>query len=133
MLLSRPRRPAAPQQRRVIDTRVEQRQQLQVQTGPDLNVLGVDSLQDDLSAIFSALTRMIRVDSIQILSLSYGSDGQVSLGNRTVSADDVLKLAVPLQKWRAHRTADADIRLDGCDIGAGSVGQTPACRTSTGG
>ena len=113
---------AAPQHLLVIDSRVEQREQLQAQTGPDVKVLVVDNSQDGLAAISDALAQMGQVDSIQILS--HGGAGQFTLGSRNFSADNIDQLGAQLQGWQPHLTADADIQLYGCSVGAGVAGQT---------
>jgi fimbrial isopeptide formation D2 family protein len=111
-----------PQHLLVVDSRVEQRELLSAQTQPGVTVLVVDLQQDGLAAISSALAQMGQVDSIQILS--HGAAGQFTLGSRTVSADNVDQLSALLQGWQSHLTADADIQLYGCSVGAGAAGQT---------
>ncbi|MFD0878392.1 DUF4347 domain-containing protein, partial [Variovorax dokdonensis] len=112
----------APQHLLVIDSRVEQAEQLQSQVGPDVKVLVVDAAQDGLAAISAALAQLGQVDSIQILS--HGAAGQFSLGSALISANNVDDLAPQLQGWQAYLTVDADIQLYGCNVGAGMAGQT---------
>lgn len=120
---SAPAAPAAPAQSLlVVDSRVEQQEMLSAQAGPGVTVLVVNSNEDGLAAISAALANMGQVDSIQILS--HGASGQFTLGNRTISSDNVGQLAGQLQGWSAELTADADIQLYGCSIGAGAAGQT---------
>nr|WP_239482186.1 VCBS domain-containing protein [Pseudomonas insulae] len=106
----------------VLDSRVENREQLVAQLPSDVTALVVNSSEDGLAAISAALAELGQVDSIQILS--HGEAGQFTLGNRTVSADNIGQLGQTLQQWRDHLSADADIQLYGCDVGAGSAGQT---------
>ncbi len=106
----------------VLDSRIENRDQLLAGLPANVTAIVVNSTEDGLAAISAALAQMGQADSVQILS--HGSSGQFSLGNQTVSADNLGQFSDTLQGWKNHLSAGADIQLFGCDVGAGSAGQT---------
>ncbi|WP_213955075.1 VCBS domain-containing protein [Variovorax sp. dw_954] len=126
-LASRPaveatRTPAPPRTLLVVDSRVDPLGQLSAHPDPGVTVLVVNSNEDGLAAITAELGKLGQVDSIQIFS--HGAEGQFTLGNRTISSDNVDQLASKLQAWQGSLKAGADIQLYGCDVGTGAVGQT---------
>ncbi|MGB4914174.1 MAG: DUF4347 domain-containing protein [Candidatus Dechloromonas phosphoritropha] len=106
----------------VIDTRIDNYQSLAEQAGKNAEVVLVGANQDGLKAISDALAAGGKVDSIQILS--HGAAGQFTLGNRTISADNVATVSDTLRAWAPQLTANADILLYGCGVGAGDSGRT---------
>ncbi|MEN0105591.1 MAG: DUF4347 domain-containing protein, partial [Pseudomonas sp.] len=106
----------------VIDSRVDAPDKLTAGLPSNVTVLVVNSQQDGLAAITKALEALGKVDAIQILS--HGEAGQLTLGNRTLSAANVDDLGSTLQGWQANLNSGADIQLYGCNIGAGAQGQT---------
>ncbi|WP_413694598.1 VCBS domain-containing protein [Pseudomonas sp. JUb96] len=114
--------PSAARHLLVLDSRIENKEQLVAQLPSDVTALVVDSSQDGLAAITAALAQLGKVDSIQVLS--HGGAGQFTLGNRTITADNVDNLASTLQQWQGNLTQGADIQLYGCNIGAGDAGKT---------
>ncbi|MBS0340274.1 MAG: VCBS domain-containing protein, partial [Proteobacteria bacterium] len=120
---SAPAAPAAPAHSLlVVDSRIEQQELLSAQAAPGVTVLVVHSNEDGLAAISAALASLGQVDSIQILS--HGASGQFTLGNRTISSDNIDQLAGQLKDWSAELAPGADIQLYGCNVGAGPAGQT---------
>ncbi|MEJ8855603.1 VCBS domain-containing protein [Variovorax robiniae] len=116
------RTPAPARTLLVVDSRVDPLGQLGAQAAPGVTVLRINSNEDGLAAITDALGKLGQVDSIQILS--HGAAGQFTLGNRTITADNVDQLAPKLEAWQGSLKAGADIQLYGCDVGAGAVGQS---------
>jgi VCBS repeat-containing protein len=106
----------------VIDSRVDNREQLLMQLSGEVKAIVVDGSEDGLAAIAAALSELGKVDSIQVIS--HGSAGQFTLGNRTVTAANVDQFSAAFSQWRGHLSRDADIQLYGCDIGAGVAGKT---------
>ena len=106
----------------VIDSRVENRDKLVSQLPEGVQALVVNLNQDGIAAIEQALEALGQVDSIQILS--HGAAGQFTIGNTTISADNVDQLGERLQQWSNNLNAGADIQLYGCRVGAGNAGQT---------
>ncbi|MDM0065115.1 DUF4347 domain-containing protein [Variovorax sp. J31P207] len=115
--------PAAPvaHQLVVIDSRVENREQLAAHLPADARLLVIDSRTDGLAAISAALAEMGPVDSIQIFS--HGASGQFTLGSRTLSSDNIAQAGEILSGWRGELIAGADIQLYGCRVGEGPAGQ----------
>jgi VCBS repeat-containing protein len=114
--------PSAARSLLVIDSRIENRDQLLAQLPGNVTALVVNSNEDGLAAISAALDKLGKVDSIQVIS--HGAAGQFTLGNRTISSDNVDQLGQTLEHWRDNLTQGADIQLYGCDVGAGSAGKT---------
>ena len=113
---------AAPRTLVVIDTRIDNYQGLASHVAPGADVVLVGAGQDGLKAISDALAAGSQVASIQILS--HGAPGQFALGNQSISADNVAILSDTLRAWAPQLTADADILLYGCGVGAGEAGRT---------
>lgn len=81
----------------------------------------MNAQENGLEAISKALHDLGKVDSIQIFS--HGASGQLTLGSSTLSSDNVSTLTGTLAAWGASLTADADIQLYGCNVGAGVAGR----------
>lgn len=114
--------PSAARSLLVIDSRIENRDQLLAQLPGNVSAIVVNVGEDGLAVISAALTQLGKVDSIQVLS--HGAAGQFTLGNRTITSDNVGQLGQTLEQWRNNLTQGADIQLYGCDIGASAVGKT---------
>jgi VCBS repeat-containing protein len=106
----------------VLDSRIENRDQLLAQLPGNVTAIVVNVGEDGLAAISAALAQLGKVDSIQVMS--HGASGQFTLGNRTITSDNVDQLGQTLGQWRNNLTQGADIQLYGCDIGAGVAGKT---------
>jgi VCBS repeat-containing protein len=114
--------PSAARSLLVLDSRIENREQLVAQLPANVTAIVVNSSEDGLAAISAPLAKLGKVDSIQVIS--HGASGQFTLGNRTISSDNVDQLSQTLEQWRNNLTQGADIQLYGCDIGAGTAGKT---------
>ena len=114
--------PSAARTLLVLDSRIENREQLVAQLPANVTAVVVNGGEDGLAAISAALAKLGQVDSIQVLS--HGSAGQFTLGSRTLSTDNIGQLGQTLEQWRDHLGADADIQLYGCNVGAGAAGKT---------
>ena len=115
------RRAGQPRTLVVLDSRVENREQLTANLAANVTTLVVDAGQDALAAISAALAQLGKVDSIQIFS--HGASGQFTLGNQTFTAANLDQFGSTLNSWRGELDAGADIQLYGCAVGAGSAGQ----------
>ncbi len=113
--------PSAARSLLVLDSRIENRDQLLSNLPSNVTAIVVNSGEDGLAAISAALAQLGKVDSIQVMS--HGAAGQFTLGNRTVSADNIGQLGDTLEQWRGNLNQGADIQLYGCDIGAGEAGK----------
>ncbi|WP_152223827.1 VCBS domain-containing protein [Pseudomonas sp. SCB32] len=114
--------PSAPRNLVVIDARLENRDQLAANLPVGSSALVIDAGQDAIATISNALAQLGKVDSIQVFS--HGATGQFTLGNQTFTAQTVDQLGDRLSTWRSELSPGADIQLYGCDVGAGSAGQT---------
>lgn len=114
--------PSAARTLLVIDSRIENRDQLLAQLPANVTAIVVNVGEDGLAAISAALAQLGKVDSIQVMS--HGASGQFTLGNRTITSDNVDQLSQTLGQWRNNLTQGADIQLYGCDVGAGAAGKT---------
>ncbi|KAB0494288.1 VCBS domain-containing protein [Pseudomonas vancouverensis] len=113
--------PSAARSLLVIDSRIENRDQLLAQLPANVTAIVVNAGEDGLAAISAALAQLGKVDSIQVMS--HGAAGQFTLGNRTITSDNVDQLSQTLEQWRNNLTQGADIQLYGCDVGAGVAGK----------
>ncbi|WP_052949711.1 VCBS domain-containing protein [Dyella japonica] len=113
--------PSAARELLVIDSRIQNGTELAKDLPSNVSVLVVQPGQDGLAAISAALDRLGKVDSIQIVS--HGAPGQFTLGDRTITSSTIDQLGNELASWRSSLTADADILLLGCNVGADASGQ----------
>ncbi|MVV48669.1 DUF4347 domain-containing protein [Pseudomonas sp. PB120] len=114
--------PSAARSLLVLDSRIENRDQLLAQLPGNVTAIVVNVGEDGLAAISAALAQLGKVDSIQVIS--HGAPGQFTLGNRTITSDNVDQLSQTFEQWRNNLTQGADIQLYGCDVGAGAAGRT---------
>lgn len=105
----------------VMDSRLAQREQLLEDLPRGTQVLLIDPTADAAAAIRAALEAMGGADSVQIFS--HGSDGQFTLGRNTFTAESVRAMGGQFAQWQSLLSADADIQLYGCGIGAGAAGR----------
>ncbi|WP_170936120.1 VCBS domain-containing protein [Pandoraea sp. PE-S2R-1] len=111
----------APRNLVVLDSRVENGDELLAQQPANTQVLVIQPGQDAIAAISAALASMGSADSVQIFS--HGAAGQFTLGNQIYTSATLAQMASSLGTWRSHLSSDADIEIYGCDVGAGSAGQ----------
>ena len=113
---------SSPRHLLVIDSRVEDYEQLTAQLPSGVQALIVNADQDGISQITDMLQQLQDVDSIQILS--HGSAGQFTLGSTTLSSANIADFADTLSSWDGQLSEQADILLYGCRIGASDSGRT---------
>lgn len=116
-----PTQTAQPRQLLVIDSRIEQASQLTKNLDSHVSLLLIGKQTDALAAIGAKLAELGQVDAVQILS--HGAAGQFTLGNRTLTADNLASISQQLQGWQSHLSEQADIQLYGCRVGAGESGR----------
>jgi hypothetical protein len=85
--------------------------------GAGKEVVVLDSTQDGLQQIVGALEGRTGVDALHILS--HGAAGSLNLGALTLNATNLNTHQGALQAIGNAMSADGDILLYGCDIGAG--------------
>ncbi|MBR9880259.1 MAG: DUF4347 domain-containing protein [Gammaproteobacteria bacterium] len=106
----------------VMDARLSdaQRQTIREGLADDAELLEVDADENGIEAITAALAGMDQVESVEIFS--HGASGQFQLGDTRVGNDTLTSLTASLGQWREALTADADLLLYGCRIGAADAG-----------
>ncbi|MBY6029578.1 DUF4347 domain-containing protein [Halomonas sp. DP8Y7-1] len=106
----------------VLDARLSDQQRQAIRDGlaDDAEWIVVDSDENGVAAITSALAGMDQVQSIEIFS--HGSDGQFQLGNTLISSQTLSDFNQQLGQWRDALSADADLLLYGCRVAASDHG-----------
>lgn len=106
----------------VVDSRVENYENLLVDMPSNVTVLVVGADEDGLVAISNELASGSQTfGAIHIIS--HGTSGSFTLGNDSVGSSSLSSHSEALQGWAQYLTEDADILLYGCDIAADSEGQ----------
>ncbi len=90
-------------------------------TGPVVDVVTIGLEDDGLAVITQALASEQGVTAIHIVS--HGDDGVLLLGNARVDAASLLQRQAEIQGWNQALSAQADLLLWGCEVGAGDIGQ----------
>ena len=82
-------------------------------------------LLDDRDAI-SQITEVLRTRSeVQQISLvSHGSDGQLLIGDSTIDQELIESRAQEIRTWQNALAPDADLLIFGCNVAAGTAGQS---------
>lgn len=111
---------AAPTTLLVVDSRVADYQSLLSDLPANTMVRVISADESGLEAISAAINTNTTIDSIQIIS--HGSSGTITLGSDTIETSTLSSSSAQLQSWAPHLTANADILLYGCDVGAGPNG-----------
>ena len=104
----------------VVDARVANYQSLLANLPGDVVVRVINAGESGLDAITEALAGKGSVDSVQIIS--HGSSGQLALGRDTLDSSMLSSHSAQVQGWATQLTAQADILLYGCEVGAGAGG-----------
>ena len=112
---------AGPREIVFVDTRTPDYQQLLGSISPHAEVVLLDSGKDGVQQIAEALAGRSEVGAIHIIS--HGDAGVLLLGNRPLFSGNISQYAAQLADIGKALTADGDILLYGCDVGAGSAGQ----------
>ncbi|MGI0117258.1 DUF4347 domain-containing protein [Zooshikella sp. RANM57] len=104
-----------------IDSRVADYQSLMEGLDESVDVVIIQEQQNGLEQMANALAEYSNLDAIHVVS--HGDDGQLQLGNVTVSADNIANYSQYLSDIGAALTQQGDILLYGCDVGKGSAGE----------
>ncbi len=105
----------------IIDARVAGYQQLLAGLPANVTVRVVGAGESGLSVIGEALAGGQTFSAVHLIS--HGSAGSLSLGRDILNSATLASYGAQFQAWGAQLTADADILLYGCDIGAGEKGR----------
>lgn len=104
-----------------VDPRVANWQTLAASVDKNVQVVVIDPSRDGISQVTEALQGRSDLKSIQFLT--YGSAGQIELGNAPVTADALAAAKQQVASWSDHLASNADIEFWGCDVGQGASGQ----------
>ncbi|PTB21003.1 hypothetical protein C9I57_09775 [Trinickia symbiotica] len=104
-----------------VDPRVANWQSLTASVGKNVQVVVIDPNRDGISQVTAALQGRSNLSAIQFLT--YGSAGQIELGNAPITADTLAAAKQQVASWSDHLAANADIEFWGCDVGQGASGQ----------
>ncbi|RDH45545.1 DUF4347 domain-containing protein [Zooshikella ganghwensis] len=104
-----------------IDSRVSDYQSLVEGLDESVDVVIIQAQQNGLEQMANALAEYSNLDAIHVVS--HGDDGQLQLGNITVSSDNIADYTQHLSDIGAALSQQGDILLYGCDVGKGSIGE----------
>lgn len=104
-----------------VDTRAPNYQELLKAVSPDAEVVLLSTNKDGVQQIADALAGRTGIDAIHIIS--HGDSGVLLLGNGPLFEGNLGQYASQLSSIGKALTADGDILLYGCEVGAGSEGQ----------
>lgn len=112
-----------PQAREIlfVDPRVANWQALVSGVKSDVQVVLIDPSGDGLSQVTAALNGRSNLTAIHFLT--YGSAGQIELGDTPITAATLASQSQQVASWRDHLADNADIEFWGCDVGQGASGQ----------
>lgn len=105
-----------------VDSRVPDYQAIVAAAAADVKVVILDADHDGVQQIADALEGMHNVASISIVS--HGDSGLLLLGNTALHAGDMAQYQAELGKIGSAMQAGGEILLYGCDVGAGSNGES---------
>ena len=119
---------SGPRELILIDAGVQNSDQLLagiLESKPDtiLEIRIIESNQDGISQITELLADAEgQYDAIHIVS--HGSEGEVNLGNSTLTADNLNSYSDLLASWSGALTDDADLLFYGCDLAGNAEGES---------
>jgi hypothetical protein len=104
-----------------VDAGIADRQELAAGLPSDITVHVLDSGRDGLAQMAEILAGERGLDAIHLFS--HGSDGALILGSATLDSANLGAHTADLAILGQALTADGDLMLYGCDVGAGADGQ----------
>ncbi|MCP3873608.1 MAG: DUF4347 domain-containing protein [Desulfobacteraceae bacterium] len=105
----------------IIDSDVENYQQLIQGISPDARVIVLASSKDGLGQINDILSNFENLDAIHIVS--HGDSGSLLLGNTPLNLQNLDENASQVETWGQSLSEEGDIMLYGCDVAKGEEGQ----------
>jgi predicted outer membrane repeat protein len=103
-----------------IDAAIADPQTLALGARPGVEVVVLDSDQDGIAQITTALQGRDAIDSVQIFA--HGEPGSLQLGSATLKSETLVRHASQIQKWATALSERADILLYSCDTASGTEG-----------
>jgi len=101
----------------IIDSRVADQQTLLEGVKPSADAYVLDGSGDAIAQITDILSNYENLDALHIIS--HGDEGEVYLGDRTLSSDTLDQHAADLAAWGDALTETGDILLYGCLVASG--------------
>ena len=89
--------------------------------GRPIEIITIGAGEDGLALITATLAGRRDVTAVHLLS--DGSEGEVRLGSATLDGAAILRRAGEIAAWSEALSADADLLIYGCYVGAGSDGE----------
>ena len=89
--------------------------------GRDIEIIEIGADDDGISLITAALAARDGIDAVHLLT--HGGEAQVRLGNTVLSEATQALRSAEIGGWRTALSADADLLIYGCDVGAGEDGR----------
>ena len=105
----------------IIDSQVQNYQQLIQGVSPDTRVIILDPSKDGLQQIGELLSQYQDLDAIHIVS--HGDSGNLHIGNTSLNLQTLQENDAQIEAWGQALSEDGDIMLYGCDVGKGDEGQ----------
>jgi hypothetical protein len=105
-----------------IDSQVPDIESLISGLDPDAQVVLLDSAQDGVTQIVTVLASVTSLDSIHIVS--HGSGGALYIGDTILTEDNLADYQAELSQIGASLSENGDLLLYGCNVAAGSAGQS---------
>gem|GEM_PF-593216 len=105
----------------VIDSQIENWQNLIANIAPDTSVLVLDAGYDGLTQLANAISIYSNLSSIQIIS--HGSAGNLQLGSVTLNSGNLSDYTQQLTIIGNALSANGDLLLYGCNVAQGDIGQ----------
>lgn len=106
----------------VIDSGIEDAEELAASFGPDVQVVFIDPNSDGVEQIAAALEGQTDITGLHILA--HGAEGHLSLGDSLLDAGSIAgEHAAALAAIGATLSEDGDILIYGCNFGAGETGE----------
>lgn len=106
----------------LIDSRVEQLDVLMQHLPANSEIVLIDQSLDGIDQITAALARRTNIASVHLIS--HGCDGEIQFGRDVIDAALLNANRAAVGSWAGALTEQADILIYGCDVAAGTRGQT---------
>ena len=82
----------------------------------------LDSQKDGIEQVSEILERYQGVSAVHLIS--HGAEGQIDLGNTSLTSDNLNQYAAQIEGWQQSLTEQADLLFYGCNLAQGEAGQS---------
>ena len=104
-----------------IDSSLADYQQITQSIDPAIEVVVLDSTQDEISQITTTLSNRHSIQSLYLFS--HGTQGGLKLGESWLTEQTLSSYTSQIQTWEQAFSLDADILLYGCNVAQNDVGK----------